>query len=184
MNPDDIPLALAVAALFVFAFVPVLAGGVMFTGRKQLGWAAAQSRRWLVAERSLWIAGFVVLTAGLGLFAELLTAEGEHILSRLALTAFLFGALVIVIAEAYALDTQSWASYMVRLSVILMLVAQAAFGGSVLRLHWLPQWIGWATIIWNVGGLVLLARAKDPYFPAVHFIMPLIIGAALITLAG
>jgi hypothetical protein len=184
MNADDKPLALAIGALFILAFVPVLAGGVMFSGRKQLGWAVAQSRRYLYWERSLWIAAMVLLTAGSSLFAELLQAQGEHVFSRLGETAFLFGALVIAVAEAYALDTQSWASYMVRLAVVLLFVAQALLGGAALHVAGLPQWIGWATIIWNVGALALLVRAKDPYFPAVHYLMPLITGMTLISLAG
>lgn len=184
MNSDEKSLALMVAAIYIFAFVPVLAGGVMFMGRKQLGWAAAQTRRYLYWERSLWIGAMVLLAAGSSLFAELLQAHGENMLSRLGQTGILLGVVVIVVAEAYALDTQAWASYMVRLAVVLLFVAQAIFGGSMLRVAWLPSWIGWATILWNLGSLAALARAKDPYFPAIHFIMPLVIGVLLITLAG
>ena len=183
MNADEKSLALATAALFIGAFIPALIGGVMFTGRKMLGWTRAQSRRWLYTERSLWIAGMILLTAGFALFADVLRIGRENVFSRLGLIGFLFGAVLIVVAEAHALDTQAWSDYMVRLSVTILLLSEAIFGMAVLQTQLLPQWIGWATIVWNVGWLVLLFRAKDPYFPALHYIMPLITGILLIGLA-
>ena len=182
MTEDVKPLALAAAELFIIAFIPVLVGGVMFSGRKQLGWATAQSRRYLYWERSFWIAGFVLLIAGFSVFAGLVQAEGENVLSRLALTGFLLGTVLIIVAEVYSLDTQGWLSYTVRLSVTLLLISQAVFGWAVLQIDLLPQWVGWATVIWNLACLVLPLRAKDPYFPAIHFILPLIAGVLLISL--
>jgi hypothetical protein len=173
-------LARSTGGLFIVAFILAVVGGIMFMGRKQLGWPIAQSRRYLFWERSVWIAGIVLLTLGLSLFAWMLQTEGENILSRLGVTGFLIGAVLIVVAEAVSLDTQQWPGYLVRLSVVLLLLSQALFGGAMLQIDRLPQWVGWATIIWNLGWFVVLLRAKDPYYPAMYYIIPLIIGVILI----
>jgi len=73
---------------------------------------------------------------------------------------------------------------MVRLSVILLLLSEAVLGGAVTQVQLLPQWVGWVTIIWNIGWFILCVRAKDPYFPAIHYIMPLVVGIILFSLAN
>ncbi len=156
----------------------------MNTGRNELHWTAAKSLRYLYWERSMWIVGIVLLTLGFSLLAGMLQAEGENILSRLGLTGFLFGAVLVVAAEGYALDTQAWLGYLVRVSVILILLAQVTFGGAILQIEKFPQWVGWATIIWNTGWLLLLFRAKDPYYPILYYIIPLTLGIILINPAN
>ncbi len=181
---DKSSLALAAGGLLLIAFAPALVGGILWSGRNQLHWAAAQSsRRYLYWERSLWIAATILLTLGFSLFAGFLQAEGEDVLSRLGFTAFLIGAVLIIVAEGYSLDAQIWAGYLARWSVVLLFLSEAAFGWGILQIDPLPHWIGWVTIIWNVGWLALLVRAKDPYIPGIHYMMPLVIGAALINWA-
>jgi hypothetical protein len=49
-----------------------------------------------------------------------------------------------------------------------------------------PRWIGWATAVWNLAWLagLVLARPWDIYFPILHLVMPVFIGAALILRRG
>ena len=49
-----------------------------------------------------------------------------------------------------------------------------------------PRWIGWATAVWNLAWLagLVLARPWDIYFPILHLVMPVFIGAALILRCG
>ncbi len=183
MKADETSLALSAGTLFVIAIIPAVVGGIMNTGRNELRWAIAQSPQYLHWERSLWIVGIILLTLGMSLFSEMLQAEGEIILSRLGLTGFLFGAVLVVVAEGNMIDTQVWMGYLVRLSVILILLSQAALGGAILQTEQLPRWVGWATLIWNISWLGLLFRAQDPYYPILYYLMPLIIGVILINLA-
>jgi hypothetical protein len=176
MTVDDTSLALSAGTLFVVAIIPAFVGGIMNTGRNELRWAIAQSPRYVYWERSMWIAGMVLSTFGVSLIVAVLHAAGENTLSQLGLTGFLFGAVLVVVAEGYSLARQVWLSDLVRLSVIVILLSQATLGGASLRIEQLPRRAGWATIIWNLGWLGQLFRARDPYYPILYYVMPLIVG--------
>ena len=66
---------------------------------------------------------------------------------------------------------------------MLLLLSQAIFGGSILQIKIVPQWVDWATVVWNPGWFVLLFRAKDPYYLALYYMIPLLIGVSLMSLA-
>jgi hypothetical protein len=180
MIADEKNLALAFAALTIIAFVAAIVGGTMFSGRKQLGWERAQSRSWLVWERSLWIFGYLLLVMASVLFAELLQLRGERVFSLMGMTGFAFGILLLIVVEGMALDGQIWSSYLVRLAVILLLLSQALIGVSMLQVNLFATWLSWLTILWNLLFFLLVFRAKDPYFPAMYFFMPLVAGIALL----
>jgi len=42
-------------------------------------------------------------------------------------------------------------------------------------------WVGWVTIFWNVGFLLIfiIVRPREVYYPAIHFFAPLVIGLGL-----
>jgi hypothetical protein len=106
-----------------------------------------------------------------------------RVLADIGATAYLFGAILIVTAEGLTLNMGYEKVYnLVVVYVVMAFLAQAALGGALLQGGLLAPWIGWATIIWNVGCLVLFAliSRRDMYFPAVHGVMPLIIGIVLI----
>ena len=65
----------------------------------------------------------------------------------------------------------------------LLFLAQAAFGAALLRTGLLPGWVGWATIIWNLGWLVVLplVRPQDMYYPWLHYAAPILIGIVLLS---
>ena len=173
-------LRLWVSGLFIMAFIPVFTGGIMYMGRNQLKWEIGQSRSYLYWERSMWMGGMLVLALGMALFAKMLQTEGENIFAQLGLTNFQIGAVIIIVVEGYVLDTQIWSEYLIKLSVLLLLSSQAILGVSILQVEPLAQWLGWIMIVWGLGWLTILIRAKDPYYPMLYYFMPLIIGIFLL----
>jgi hypothetical protein len=69
------------------------------------------------------------------------------------------------------------------LHVVLVFLAQAVFGASLLRTGLLPGWVGWATIIWNLGLLVYLPvfKPREMYYSFVYYVAPLLIGITLLS---
>jgi len=59
-------------------------------------------------------------------------------------------------------------------------LSQAAYGAALLQTGLLPGWLGWITVVWNIGWLVVLLRAKDPYYPVLHFQLPVLAGILLL----
>ena len=55
--------------------------------------------------------------------------------------------------------------------------SMALYGWGFLRTNALPRWIGWATLFWSLGWLILTVVTT---LPATFLILPLIIGVALI----
>ena len=107
---------------------------------------------------------------------------GTYVFMRLGVTAYLASSIIGVVAET--LELTSTAVYpMFVVYVTLAFVSQATIGCAALAMSELiPRWIGWATAIWNLAWLAILvlARPWDIYFPILHLIMPVFIGAALI----
>jgi hypothetical protein len=102
-------------------------------------------------------------------------------LMRLGVAGYLAGSIIGVVAET--LELTSTAVYpMIVVYVTLAFVSQAAIGCALSMSELVPRWIGWATAVWNLGWLafLVLARPWDVYFPILHLIMPVFIGAALI----
>ena len=71
---------------------------------------------------------------------------------------------------------------LINIYVVMAFLAEAAIGGAVIQAGLLAAWIGWATILWNIAWLVALSliSRRDMYFPALHYLMPLVIGIALL----
>jgi hypothetical protein len=68
-----------------------------------------------------------------------------------------------------------------RLSVNFLFSSQATFGAATLQTESLLPWVGWGTIAWNLAWFGLLLRAKDPYYLALTYIMPLVIAVSLLS---
>jgi len=128
-----------------------------------------------------------VITLGFMLLSSALRAGGEHEFSWGGLGALALGTLLIVIVEAHtifaapvskALAEPGWVESLTRVSVALIFVAQAAYGVALLRTALAPQWVGWLTVLWNLGWLavVFLFSASNPYYPALFYLSSLVIG--------
>jgi hypothetical protein len=89
---------------------------------------------------------------------------------------------LVVSAETKFIDNDEWNYPQVVTFVVLALLAQAAFGGALLQTGLVPTWAGWATLIWNFGYLliIVMVHPREVYYPAIHYVAPLIIGLALL----
>lgn len=171
------------ASLLVMSFFIFLMGGVLFAGRAFLNWQIEETSSHLRWERGFVITAVLATVLGLALLEHLLVAAGESVLARIGMVTYLFGAIVVVVAETAYLGKRDWIYPQIVLYVILAFLAQAAFGASLLQTGLVAGWVGWATILWNLGCLIimLVVRPRDIYYPVLHHVAPLIIGIALLT---
>jgi len=169
-------------SLLVLSFVIFAVGGTLYAGRAILNWPVGQTRNYLFWERGLVIAAVVVLTLGFALLERMLAGAGEMILAHLAMVTFFTGAMLILVAETLALSKCDFPSAPAVVYIVLAFLSQAAFGAALLRSGLLPEWIGWATIVWNLAWLVILpvARPQNMYYPWLHHVAPLLIGIGLL----
>jgi hypothetical protein len=175
VSTRTIAASLLILSLIVFGF-----GGALFTGRAFWGWPIDNSHmRW---ERGFIIAAVLATVLGLALLEDLLRIAGDSGFARLGMMAYLVGAVVVVVAETASLGGRNFVYPQIVLYVVLAFLAQAAFGAALLRTGLVVAWVGWATVIWNVGWLLimLIVRPNDIYFPVLHHVAPFIIGIALL----
>jgi hypothetical protein len=157
-------------------------GGMLFTGRAIWKWPIGQTQLYLVWERGFVMAALVVNVVGLTLLERLLEAAGDRILAPSGMAILWIGAAVVIFAETLFISRQEWIYAPIVVFVVLAFLAQAVFGAALLSTGLLPAWIGWTTILWNLGCLVVMpiTRPHDMYFPWLHYVAPLLIGIALL----
>jgi len=171
----------AAASLLVLSFMIFFVAGVLFTGRALWKWEIKNLSTYMLWERSLVIVPTVTTSLGLVLLSDMLNAGGDTFLARLGMTAYLFGAVLVVSAETSFVSKGEWNSVQVILYVILALLGQAAIGAALVQTGLAAAWVSWVTIIWNVGFLLIfiIMRPREVYYPAIHFFAPLVIGLGL-----
>lgn len=183
MDAQDVISEQAIAGwLLIISALMFLPAGMLFTGRVIWKWPSAQSRSFLYWERGLVIAAILVATLGFVLLAQLLQGAGDRVLPPLALTIFLIAAILVLVAESFGLHEQAYIYVPIVVSVILAFIGQALFGAAILRSRFLPGWVGWTMVVWNLAWLVILpfARPHDMYYPWLHYVGPLVVGIALL----
>jgi hypothetical protein len=168
--------------LLILSGLLFLPGGMLYTGRAIWEWPVGKTHRYLLWERGFVMAALLVAVLGLRILEGMLEASGDSILAPAGMALLLIGASVVIFAEAYSISRQEWVYAPTVVFVILAFLAQALFGGALLRTSLLPGWIGWVTILWNLGWLVILpmARPKDMYYPWLHYVAPILIGIGLL----
>jgi hypothetical protein len=173
-----------VAGLFlVLGFVTNCAGVVMFNIRGGVSGGAPPSSEYYQWERGLLIAAVVHTAIGFVLLEEHLRTSDGRVLARIGATTYLFAGTLGVVAEALDLSGTGRGLYpLIVVHVVLAFLGQAAIGGALRQARLLAPWIGWATIVWNLACLVVLPviTPRDIYFPILHGLMPLLIGAPLL----
>jgi hypothetical protein len=178
----------SVGTVLILSFVALFVGALMYWIRGGIRGGAPPTHIYFVWERSFIIAAVVLTAVGLALLEGLLENSAGRVLARVGAIAYLFGGVLVVAAEASSLSQdlnrnssqQNWAPAIIY--VVLALVAQAAVGGALLQANLLPAWIGWATVVWNLGWLLaFLIKRGDIYIPFVHHLMPLVIGIGLVS---
>jgi hypothetical protein len=170
--------------VLIAGFVANLAGVLMFLFRGGLQGAAPPSHNYFVWERSFIMASVVLTAIGLVLLEGYLQNTNGYVLARAGATAYLFGGVFVVAAEALSLNQGTQNLYpLIVIHVVLALLAQAVVGAALLQSGLLPAWVGWVAILWNVAFLVVLPATspRDMYYPILHHIAPLVIGIALLS---
>jgi hypothetical protein len=179
---DFITEQVAAGWLLISSALIFLVGGVLFTGRAIWKWPVGQTHGYLVWERGFVITALLVAVLGLTLLEGILKNAGDRILAPSGLVLLLIGASVAVFGETFFISRQEWIYAPFVAFVVLAFLSQAIFGAALLRTGLLPVWIGWTTILWNLGWLVILpiVSPKDMYYPALHYVAPLLIGIGLL----
>lgn len=172
----------AAGALMIAAIIPLALGVYLFLSRNGIQGGTPRSTALFVWERGSILTAVVLTAFGIMLLAGILEETGGRVLARLGTSAYFFGAVLLVTTEAMRLP-EGPASYpLIVIYVVLAFLGQAAIGGALLQSDLLPAWIGWSTIVWNIGLLVILpiVTPGDIYFPVQHHLAPLLIGIALL----
>jgi len=169
-------------AFLVLGFGTMLVGALMFVNRGGSQENIVQNSAYFVWEWSLIMAAVILTAIGLILFESILHDAGDRVLARIGATAYLFGAVLLVAGEAIGLPQGDEFYPLIVIYVVLAFLAQAAIGGALLHTGLLPIWVGWTTIVWNIGWLIILPLLSpgDIYFPVLHHLMPLLIGFLLL----
>jgi hypothetical protein len=130
------------------------------------------------------MAAAVITAIGLLLFATVVGGEhGDALLpARLAAATYAVATGLLLVGELGLLRGGRFPYALIVVYVVLAFLAQAALGVILLRTGFLPTWIGWAAIAWNIAWLVALAMLTpgDIYFPVLHHTIPLLVGIALL----
>jgi hypothetical protein len=168
--------------------------------REQLLVIAAQTSlfQW---SFSLIICGIIVTLLGFAMLTTLFRDAGDRTFSYLALIAFLFGAVLMVIYIAAYLGVSPlaaqetartgvvpgyyvlWTMTIQPLFVIYTILAFSAlaiYGGAILSTHLLPHWVGWLSIVYGLAGLMLAGFTAGNVPPFLHHLMPILIGVLLL----
>lgn len=159
-----------------------LVGGMLYTGRAIWRWPIGMTHRYLLLERGFVMAALLVVVLGLAQLERMLAAVGDTILAPSGMVIFLIAAVLVLVAETFFISRREWVYAPIVAFVILAFLGQAVFGAALLSTGLLPAWVGWATILWNLGWLVVLpiARPHDMYYPWLHYVAPLLIGITLL----
>jgi sterol desaturase/sphingolipid hydroxylase (fatty acid hydroxylase superfamily) len=171
--------------LLTSCFALFSVGGLLFTARNGMAGRPAPSRAYLVVERSFVMAAVIITALGLFALAEIISQEassGVLIAARLSAVMYSSAAALILFSEVKLLRDGRFPYLLVTIYVVVALIAQAIVGIVLLRTGFLPSWIGWTALIWNIALLLIfsIVRPREIYYPALHHFIPLLIGIALL----
>ncbi len=166
--------------LLILCGAQFLAGAAMYTGRVIWKWRAAAAPGYLRLERGFVMAALLAVLLGFTLLDRTLEAA-ETAFAPLGLMIYVISAALGFVAETAFLGRGDWPYATIVAHVVLAFLAQAAFGAALIETRFLPAWVGWATVIWNLAWLVILPiRRRDMYYPWLHYVAPLLIGIVLL----
>jgi hypothetical protein len=183
IDPQYWNLERAAGLFLVLTIVATLPGFMMFWLRRGHKGGLPRSHAHWVFERSSILSGVILIAIGFMLLQTAFQNTDGAILANIGATAFFFGGILAVAAEALMLTLGYEKVYgLIVIYVVMAFLAEAAIGGAVIQSGLLAAWIGWLMILWNIGWLVMLpiVSRRDMYFPILHYLMPLVIGIALL----
>lgn len=158
------------------------AGIALWMGRNLYHWQASGGASYLMWERSLIMADMVAAVLGFMLLTSALNAATVPVAARVGLMLLVLATVLGLSWEAAQISRGGSNDALISAYVVLALLGQAAIGLALLQSGLPAGWIGWSTILWNVGWLVVLPllNTGDLYYPIIHMMMPLLIGIALL----
>lgn len=188
--------------VLVLALIIMIASGAARGFSTMVAGSLAEKAPYAAAFRPqilLFAVGWVVQLLGLALLTRLLARRGEEQLAVLAFTLIIFAAVIGFLYSTFRMSVELWAaqeaartggvpdfyeplrawiSDSFRVAYRAHFVAMAGFGLAILRTDLLSAGVGWAAIgwsaLWVVGALVGAGA------PGIPFIMPAVIGLALL----
>jgi len=172
----------AAGIFLVLVAIATLPGFMMFWLRRGHRGGPPRSRTHFIVERSSIMSGAILAAIGFELLASAFQNAGG-VLAIIGATAYLFGAVLLVAGEALSLAMGYEKLYpVIVIYVVMAFLAQAAIGGAVIQSALLAASIGWIMILWNIVWLIVLSlfSRRDMYFPVLHYVMPLVMGIALL----
>jgi len=172
-----------VGLILVLAEVVLMPGIAMFWARGGMRGGEPPSRAYFVTERSFVMAAVILTAIGLVLLTGAMQDGAGRVLATIGATAYFFGGILVVAAEALALTLGfDKVINLIAVYVITAFLAQAVIGVALLQSGMVAAWIGWATVVWNMAWLIGFAifRPHDIYYPFAHHTAPLLIGIALL----
>ena len=173
----------AAGLLFVLSAFATFPGFMMFWLRRGHRGGEPRSHTHWVVERCSILSGVVLIAIGFMLLESAFQNTDGFVLANIGATAYFFGGVLLVAAEALMLTLgYDKVVGLVNIYVVIAFLAEAVIGGAVIQSGLLAAWIGWATILWNIAWLILLPilSRRDIYYPILHYVMPLLIGIALL----
>jgi len=172
------------AGLFlVLHIVTTFPGFMLFWLRRGHKGGPPRSHAHWVFERNSILSGVVVTAIGFMLLEGAFQNTDGAILANIGAIAFFFGGVLVVAAEALMPTVGYEKVYgLIVIYVVIAFLAQAVIGWAMIQSGLLAAWIGWVTILWNVVWLIILSlfSRRDMYFPILHYVMPLVMGIALL----
>jgi hypothetical protein len=169
--------------VLVLGVVTVFPGLIMFWMRAGHQGGQPPTSAYFLWERGFILAAVIITALGFLLLEGALQTTDGRSLARLGATAYFFGGILVVIGEVLMPTVGYQKLYgLIVIYVVMAFLGQAALGGAVLQTGWLPGWVGWVTILWNIAWLVVLPllSPRDIYFPIIHHLAPLLLGIALL----
>ena len=174
--------------VLVASFLVLIPAALLYFTR-DMGAAALLDRPRLVLERGLIILTVVLTAIGLFLLSYALRASQGAALLVVGALVYLFGGVLIVAAEVIGVTNADYTDvvfigvsiYRLQMAyVLLAFLGQAAIGFGLAQSPDISASIGWLTVIWNLGLFALALMSRNWYFPWMHHMMPLVIGASLL----
>jgi mannose/fructose/N-acetylgalactosamine-specific phosphotransferase system component IIC len=175
---DATRVSRSAAGCLILAAAANLTAVVLFTLRDGVNNGPPPTQAYLVLERGLFMAGMLVSAIGFSLLAE--RDRGSELM-RFGTLGYFAAGIVGVVAETMELANAG--AYPTTVAyVVLAFLGQAIIGLALARSDLVTPWLGWLTMTWNLMWLVGLSIGSpdDMYFPALHLLMPIPIGIALL----
>ena len=127
----------AAGVFLVLVAVATLPGFMMFWLRRGHRGGAPRSRAHFIVERSSLMSGAILAAIGFVLLADVFQNADGRVLATLGATAYLFGAILLVIAEALSLTVGYEKLYpVINIYVVMAFLAQAAIGARGSNRGW------------------------------------------------